>query len=128
MLRKHPITSDFVVDLVDLIEFDLLRLHVNQRASSADIVTKLKNIQTSCASDEQYCVRKIAEDTSRISVNSLDDETSLSFTEQTKSKGVRDLGASLFPLSPDNTGQNAKDNRTGVSSWLRRFQRNKNSK
>ncbi|CAI9632475.1 hypothetical protein GT037_010222 [Alternaria burnsii] len=112
MLREHPSTSDFIVDLVDLIEFDLLRLRVGQRASSADIVTRLKTIELSCGSDQQYCTRKTTRDISRTPID-LCDKVHISFSKEMEAKYTKDVGPSLRPVPSDNTMQNsAEDDRS----------------
>jgi cobalamin biosynthesis protein CobT len=112
MLREHPNTSDFIVDLVDLIEFDLLRLRVGQRASSADIVTRLKTIELSCGSDQQYCIRKTTRDISRTPID-LCDKVHISFSKEMEAKYTKDVGPSLRPVPSDNTVQNsAEDDRS----------------
>lgn len=112
MLREHPHTSDFIVDLVDLIEFDLLRLRIGQRASSADIVTRLKTIKSSCGSNQQYCTRKTIRDTSRTPID-LKDKVFIPFSKEMEAKYTKDDDPSLCPVPSDNTVQNsAQDDRS----------------
>jgi hypothetical protein len=57
-LREHTATSDFVLALLDLIQKQLLRTDVSERASCVEIVNELKKISTLCDKDIQYCTER----------------------------------------------------------------------
>lgn len=57
-LRDEPATTDFFLDLLNLLETKLLRMRPNERANCEGIVEKLKEINARCK-DDTYCTERV---------------------------------------------------------------------
>ncbi|KAH6625486.1 kinase-like domain-containing protein [Boeremia exigua] len=57
-LREHPDGSDFVLDVLDLIQSDLLRMDYKKRAGCDQIVKDFDKISQRCERDPAYCTAR----------------------------------------------------------------------
>ncbi|CAN9309051.1 unnamed protein product [Alternaria alternata] len=104
-LREHPIASDFIMDLLNLIESELLLLHVDHRASSGDTVTKLETIKASCVGDQQYCTEKTTRGIQTTPIGPSG-KVEIPLSDEMKPKYANGLDPSVCLVSSANTKQN----------------------
>lgn len=90
-LRENSASSDFIMDLLDLVENHLLRLRVSQRASCEEIVSKLKTIKDLCDRNEQYCVQKTPRDFVRTATELSDKLVQVSLSDEMKDEYIRNI-------------------------------------
>jgi hypothetical protein len=64
-LREAEAASDFILDILDIIERYLLRLRVPERVNCAEIVQRFAAIQERCDWDPGYCTQKTSRDLPR---------------------------------------------------------------
>ena len=103
-LRENSASSDFVLDLLDLVETRLLRLRVAQRASCDDIVIRLQTIKDRCDRDKQYCVEKTPRDVSRTPTD-LSDKVQVHFSAEMAMEYIKNIEPDprLRPMPSDTT-------------------------
>jgi WD domain, G-beta repeat len=65
-LRKHPSCTDIILDLLDFIETDLLRMDPDNRAKISDIVAKVRTFHHQCEADIRYCTNRMKPVTTRV--------------------------------------------------------------
>ncbi|KAI5378862.1 hypothetical protein J4E82_002313 [Alternaria postmessia] len=104
-LREHPIASDFIMNLLNLIESELLLLHVDHRASSGDTVTKLETIKASCVGDQQYCTEKTTRGIQTTPIGPSG-KVEIPLSDEMKPKYANGLDPSVCLVSSANTKQN----------------------
>src|SRR5271155_639025 len=65
-LRTQPGCTDIILDLLDFIETDLLRMDPDNRAKISDIVTKVRAFHQQCEADIRYCTDRMKPVTTRV--------------------------------------------------------------
>ncbi|CAO2653797.1 Nn.00g032080.m01.CDS01 [Neocucurbitaria sp. VM-36] len=58
LVRAHPASSDFILDLVDFIESKLLRMSAEKRTTCDEAKKKLEELDQLCRRSEEYCTQK----------------------------------------------------------------------
>lgn len=76
-LRKHPGCTDIILDLLDFIETDLLRMDPNNRAKISDIVAKVRTFHQQCEADISYCTNRMKPVTTRVQTDLSELEASV---------------------------------------------------
>ena len=93
------------MDLLNLIESELLLLHVDHRASSGDTVTKLETIKASCVGDQQYCTEKTTRGIQTTPIGPSG-KVEIPLSDEMKPKYANGLDPSVCLVSSANTKQN----------------------
>jgi hypothetical protein len=93
------------MDLLNLIESELLLLHVDHRASSGDTVTELETIKASCVGAQQYSTEKTTRwiQTTPIGPSG---KVEIPLSDEMKPKYANGLDPSVCLVSSANTKQN----------------------
>ena len=85
LLRQHPGCTDFVLDLLQLIQSGMLRMAPSKRAGCDAIVRQLKEIAQCCDQDDGYCTQRSIRPISKTS-SDLSEVVSVTYSDNMKAE------------------------------------------
>lgn len=81
-LYKHPHCTEFISELLDFIEGDLLRMREVKRAKMNEIVAKVEAIYQKCKDDDRYCNTRVKAISARVRTDLSELEAVVSYSPQ----------------------------------------------